>query len=81
MCDSVKSALVHSNKFKKEFKKYKNIYKGLYYSCENDSWSNWMPRNNEPYLTFLGSSTYGAMNASAIGTHTIGEEEDELWEQ
>ena len=60
---------------------FKNIYKGLYYSWVNNLWSNWMPRNNERYLTFLGSSTYGAMNTRLQLKHTIGEEEDDLWEQ
>ena len=58
MCDSVKSALVNSN-MKNSKIKFKNIYKGLYYSLFNNLWSNWMPRNNELYFHFpFGRGSY-----------------------
>ena len=81
MCDSVKSALVHSNKFKKEFKKYKNIYKGLYYSWVNNLWSNWMPRNNELYFHFPYGrgpyGSYGIINKRLCGSLRIGVPDEE----
>ena len=75
MCDSVKSALVHSN-MKNSKIKFKNIYKGLYYSWVDNLWSNWMPRNNELYYHFPYGrgpyGSYGIINARLMGSLRIG---------
>ena len=75
MCDSVKSALVHSN-MKNSKIKFKNIYKGLYYSWVNNLWSNWMPRNNELYYHFPYGrgpyGSYGIINTRLMGSLRIG---------
>jgi hypothetical protein len=76
MCDSVKSALVHSN-MKNSKIKFKNIYKGLYYSWVDNLWSNWMPRNNELYFHFPYGrgpyGSYGIINTRLMGLLRIGE--------